>query len=103
LQASTHISDLVKKALSNNFSAVGLVDLGNMMGAFKFVSEVEKANANIKKTHKEFEEKKIKAQEEGQQFSDPEPRKEMLIPVIGCEFYISDRPEQKQFTEDDPD
>ena len=26
-----------------------------------------------------------------------------LIPVLGCEFYISERPEQKQFTKDDPD
>ncbi|MGS0747105.1 PHP domain-containing protein [Halpernia sp. GG3] len=26
-----------------------------------------------------------------------------LIPILGCEFYISDRPEQKQFTKDDPD
>ena len=103
LQASTHISDLVKKALVNNFSAVGLVDLGNMMGAFKFVSEVEKANANIKKTYKEYEENKLKAQEEGREFTDTEPRKDPLIPVIGCEFYISDRPEQKQFTKDDPD
>ena len=25
------------------------------------------------------------------------------MPVLGCEFFISDRPEQKQFTKDDPD
>lgn len=103
LQASTHIHELINKALQNNFAAVGLVDLGNMMGAFKFVSEVEKANGTIKKNHKEFLEKKQKAEEEGNDFKEPEPRKEELIPIIGCEFYISDRPEQKQFTKDDPD
>ena len=103
LQASSHISDLVNKAIRNNFSAAGLVDLGNMMGAFKFVSEVEKANGNIKKAYQEYLDKKQKAEEEGTEFNEIEPRKDPLIPIIGCEFYISDRPEQKQFTKDDPD
>ena len=102
LQASTNISDLIKKATSNNFPAVGMVDLGNMMGAFKFVSEVEKLNGIIKKEHKEYLEQKQKSEDEGLSFSAAEPRKE-LIPVLGCEFYISDRPEKKQFTKDDPD
>ncbi|WP_027377324.1 DNA polymerase III subunit alpha [Kaistella palustris] len=103
LQASTHIHELITKALENNFSAVGLVDLGNMMGAFKFVSEVEKANGAIKSKHAEFEAQKEKALAEGQEFKETEPRKKPLIPIIGCEFYISDRPEKKQFTKDDPD
>ncbi len=102
LQASTDISDLIKKALSNNFPAVGMVDLGNMMGAFKFVSEVEKANGSIKKDYQNYLENKAKAEENGEKFTEAEPRKE-LIPVLGCEFYVSDRPEQKQFTKDDPD
>ena len=94
LQASTNLSDLVKKAVSNDFPAVGMVDLGNMMGVFKFVSEVEKVNGDLKKKHQELKE------------SNPEesiPELKQLIPIIGCEFYISDRPEQKQFTKDDPD
>ena len=102
LQASSSISDLIKKAISNNFPAVGMVDLGNMMGAFKFVSEVEKTNGSIKKEHQTYLENKQKAQEEGLEFNETEPRKE-LVPILGCEFYISDRPEQKQFTKDDPD
>lgn len=102
LQASTDISDLIKKTLFNNFPAVGMVDLGNMMGAFKFVSEVEKANGAIKNSAKEYFAKKDEAEQNGEEFSEPEPRKE-LIPVLGCEFYISDRPEQKTFTKDDPD
>ena len=103
LQSSTAIPDLINKALHNNFPAVGLVDLGNMMGAFKFVSEVEKANGNIKKAWQEYAEKKQKAEEENTAYTEQEPRKEELVPVIGCEFYISERPEQKQFTKDDPD
>jgi len=103
LQASTDLSQLVKKALAENFKAVGLVDLGNMMGAFKFVSEVEKANGNIKKEYQNWSENKQKAEEENTAFDEAQPRKDPLIPVIGCEFYISDRPEQKQFTKDDPD
>ncbi len=103
LQASSHIHDLVAKALDNNFAAAGLVDLGNMMGAFKFVTEVEKTNGTIKKKYQEFLESKKKAEDEGINFSGEEPRKDPLIPVIGCEFYLSDRPEQKQFTKDDPD
>ena len=103
LQASSHIHELINKALTNNFPAVGLVDLGNMMGAFKFVSEVEKTNGNIKKNYAEYLDKKEKAEEAGTEFSETEPRKEPLIPIIGCEFYVSERPDQKQFTKDDPD
>ena len=94
LQASSNLNDLVKNALDNNFPAVGMVDLGNLMGAFKFVSEVEKANGNLKKKYEEEKEANPEAAH-GEMKS--------LIPVIGSEFYISDRPEQKQFTKDDPD
>lgn len=103
LQSSTHLSDLVNKALENDFPAVGLVDLGNMMGAFKFVSEIEKANGDIKKNYEKYLEEKQKAEENDEKFTQNEPRQNQLIPIIGCEFYISDRPEQKQFTKDDPD
>lgn len=103
LQSSTHISELISKALDNDFAAVGLVDIGNLMGAFKFVSEVEKANGTIKKNYESYLEKKTQAENEGIAFNEKEPRSKPLVPVIGCEFYISDRPEQKQFTKDDPD
>lgn len=103
LQATTSIGDLIKKAKNNDFSAVGMVDLGNMMGAFKFISEVEKYNSDVKKSLKDYQEKKQKAEEEDVEFTEQEPEQKELIPVLGCEFYISDRPEQKQFTKDDPD
>ena len=103
LQSTTSIEDLINRAKSDNFPAVGMVDLGNMMGAFKFISEVENYNSKVKKAHQEYIDQKQKAEEEGIEFSETEPQQKTIIPVLGCEFYISDRPEQKQFTKDDPD
>lgn len=103
LQATSSIGDLIKKAQDNKFPAVGMVDLGNMMGAFKFISEVEKYNSGVKKSHQNYMLQKQKAEDEGIDFNESEPENEELLPVLGCEFYISDRPEQKQFTKDDPD
>ena len=103
LQSTTSIEDLINRAKSDNFPAVGMVDLGNMMGAFKFISEVENYNSKVKKAHQEYIDQKQKAEEEGIEFSEKEPQQKTIIPVLGCEFYISDRPEQKQFTKDDPD
>jgi DNA polymerase-3 subunit alpha len=50
---------LIKVAAENDYKAVGMVDLGNLMGAFKFVSEVEKYNGDIKK-RKPKPKKKVK-------------------------------------------
>lgn len=103
LQSSTHLADLVSAAVDNGFPVVGLTDLGNMMGAFKFVAEVEKANGGIEKTYQKYLEEKAAAEAAGTAYNAAPPRSQPLIPVLGCEFYISDRPEQKQFTKDDPD
>jgi len=82
LQATSSIKDLISNAVENNFPAVGLVDIGGMMGAFKFIEEVEKYNKNLKQTN---------------------PESQPLIPILGLEIYISERHTQKQFTKDDPD
>jgi DNA polymerase-3 subunit alpha len=55
LQATTGLADMVSIAEKNNFPAVGLVDLGNMMGAFKFIDEVEKYNGNLKQKKQDAE------------------------------------------------
>jgi DNA polymerase-3 subunit alpha len=65
LTATSSINDLIKKATDDNFPAVGMVDLGNMMGAFKFVSAVEGANGDRAKKHKEYLAKKQEAEEKG--------------------------------------
>lgn len=103
LMATSTINDLINKATEENFSAVGMVDIGNMMGAFKFVSAVEDTNAARLKKHQEYWDKKKQAEENSEDFIEEEPIKEPLIPIVGCEFFISERFEQKQFTKDDPD
>ncbi|UOE39889.1 DNA polymerase III subunit alpha [Chryseobacterium suipulveris] len=109
LQASSHLHELLEKAERNNFPAVGLVDLGNMMGAFKFVSEIESWNKDCKKFNETYEQEKDveRTPDKEKDFLKNKEKflgkKHDFIPVIGCEFYLSDRPEQKQFTKDDPD
>ncbi len=81
LQSTTKIPDLLQHAKDQNFPAIGMVDFGNMIGAYKFVAAVEDFN-------------KKNEIEEG------------FIPIkaiIGLEIHLSDRPHQKQFTKDDPD
>ena len=103
LTATTNINDLIKKATDENYAAVGMVDIGNMMGAFKFVTAVEGTNSGRSKKHKEYLAKKQEAEEKGETFDEEEPNNDQLIPIVGCEFFISNRYEQKQFTKDDPD
>lgn len=103
LQASSHLQDLIRKALENDFPAVGIVDLGNMMGAFKFIADVEKTNKTIAQNFNAYLERRQNAELVGKVFEENAPRENPLLPIIGCEFYLSDRPEQKQFTKDDPD
>ena len=42
LQSTIKITDLVDLTYKNNMNAVAITDLGNMMGAFRFISEVKK-------------------------------------------------------------
>ena len=102
LQGSSSLTDLINEAFENEFPAVGLVDLGNMMGAFKFNAELQSRNSALEKEYKAYEERKTKALEKGEEFNEVPPKKP-IVGVIGCEFYLSERPEQKQFTKDDPD
>ena len=48
LQSTVKIKELVEKAHECNMKAVALTDLGNMMGAFRFVDAVKKKNRQIK-------------------------------------------------------
>ncbi|MCT4287065.1 DNA polymerase III subunit alpha [Elizabethkingia anophelis] len=98
LQATSGLADLVSVAEKNNFPAVGLVDLGNMMGAFKFIDEVEKYNGNLKQKKQEAE-----AAEEKPDNYDEINSAKFLTPILGLELYISERYQQRQFTKDDPD
>src|SRR5690606_6210777 len=60
LSATTKVEDLVKRAIDEHMTAVGLTDMGNMMGAFHFIAAAEKFNKELEKP---------------------------IIPIIGCEVY----------------
>ena len=47
LQSTISIPKLVQKAASMNMSAVAITDIGNLMGAFHFVKEVNKHNKSL--------------------------------------------------------
>ncbi|WP_420378269.1 DNA polymerase III subunit alpha [Gilvibacter sp.] len=66
LQSTASIQDLVNAAAKHEMKAVALTDRGNMMGAFHFVSAVEKFNKSLEEDQQH---KKIK-------------------PIIGCEFFV---------------
>jgi DNA polymerase III subunit alpha len=72
LQSTTEIPKLVKKAAEENMSAISMTDLGNMMGAFQFISEAEKHN---------------KA-EKNKQEEDPQYLPKFIKAVVGCELFL---------------
>ncbi|MDO5654637.1 MAG: DNA polymerase III subunit alpha [Flavobacteriaceae bacterium] len=76
LSATSTVNALIQRAAKENMPAVGLTDLGNMMGAFKFIAAAEAFNKT---------------------------RENPIIPILGCEVYISDRYTQTKFTKDNPD
>src|SRR5690606_16352328 len=76
LTATTSVETLVQKAIEEKMPAVGITDLGNLMGAFKFVSAVKRANSNLEKP---------------------------IVPIIGCEVYVAENYTQTKFTKDNPD
>lgn len=76
LSATTSVDALVQKAIDEKMPAVGMTDMGNLMGAFKFVSAVKRANSGLQMP---------------------------IIPIIGCELYVSENYTQTKFTKDSPD
>ena len=67
LQSTIKITDLVNLTYKNNMNAVAMTDLGNMMGAFRFISEVKKVNLKIDEENKSLDEKK-----------------QHIKPIVGC-------------------
>lgn len=82
LTATTSIESLVNRTILENMPAVGIMDSGNLMGAFKFVNAVKTANTKNIKEKKDFK---------------------PIIPIVGSEIYISENYLQKKFTKDSPD
>ena len=74
LQSTTGISELIKAALINKMPAVALTDIGNMMGVFNFVTEIDKHNQSV-----------IKANALLTKNEKPQPT---LKPIVGCVFNV---------------
>ncbi|MBL7904510.1 MAG: DNA polymerase III subunit alpha [Bacteroidales bacterium] len=77
LDGAAEISQMYKKAVSDNMPAIALTDHGNMYGVFKFVAEAEKYNKK------------------------GEPP--VIKPIVGCEFYLVEDRHKKQFTREQKD
>ncbi|MBL7928983.1 MAG: DNA polymerase III subunit alpha [Bacteroidia bacterium] len=77
LDGAASIKGLFKKAVSDTMPAVAITDHGNMFGVFEFVAEAARINK--------------------------EAGKEVVKPIVGCEFYLVADRHQKQFTKDNKD
>ncbi|SFU29582.1 DNA polymerase-3 subunit alpha [Pustulibacterium marinum] len=77
LQATSSIPDLVKAAAQRKMPAVAMTDVGNMMGAFHFVREVDNFNKGVKA-------KIAEATENGETYTDQVPMK----PIVGCTLNV---------------
>ena len=71
LQSTMSITDLIEVTNKMNMSAVALTDNANMMGAFRFVSEIQSYNRSIDDN---------KVGEDG--------IKQRIKPIVGCVFYV---------------
>ncbi|NMH28514.1 DNA polymerase III subunit alpha [Flavobacterium silvaticum] len=76
LQSTMSIPALVNAAVKAKSTAVAMTDIGNMMGAFQFVSAVQNHNKAVSAKNKEAEEK------------GEIPEGVLLTPIVGAEFYI---------------
>ncbi len=92
LTSTSKHSDLIKKTMEYHMPALGITDSGNLMGAFAFLNEMKRANAGIKDHNKKVEAGELS-----------EPKKREILPIIGCELYISETYLQNKFTKDNPD
>lgn len=76
LDGASSISKLYKKAVGDNQKAIAITDHGNMFGVFQFVAESLKYNKD---------------------------GKQVIKPIIGCEFYMAEDRLRKSFTKEDKD
>jgi len=76
LQSTSSVSDLINAAVENNMPAVALTDLGNMMGIYNFVTEIDAHNKAIEKANTEL--------------GEDETPKSILKPIVGCVFNVCD-------------
>lgn len=78
LQSTISIDALVRAAAEQKMKAVAMTDIGNMMGAFQFVSKIENYNKAVKA-------KNIQAEENGEH-----PDEIIIKPIVGCQLFVCD-------------
>ncbi|NMH87067.1 DNA polymerase III subunit alpha [Flavivirga algicola] len=83
LQSTMSVGDIVAAAASHNMSAVALTDHANMMGAFHFINAVNKQNNSIKALLEEAEAKGEVSE------------KQLIKPIVGCEFFVCENHQDK--------
>jgi DNA polymerase-3 subunit alpha len=84
LQSTTDLKQLISLAAKFNMPAIGICDIGNMMGAFHFVKGISGYN-------KEIQGKRKEAEATGSPFSNRE-----IIPILGCELHLCKNHNDKQ-------
>jgi DNA polymerase III subunit alpha len=77
LDGAADISSLYNKAVNDGQRGIAITDHGNMFGVFKFVAEAGKVNAKA--------------------------GKDVIKPIVGCEFYLVENRHKKQFSKEDKD
>jgi len=92
LSSPNQHSNLLAKAAECHMPALGITDSGNLMGAFLYLNEANRFNDKIKEHNR-----KVKSGELS------EPLQKEILPIIGCELYISETYRQNKFTKDNPD
>lgn len=78
LQSTISIQDLVNATAKHQMKAVAMTDIGNMMGAFQFVSKIENHNKSVKAKNAEIEE------------NGGVPTEITIKPIVGCQLFVCD-------------
>ena len=76
LQSTISVDALVKATAQQKMKAVALTDIGNMMGAFQFVSKIESHNKSVKAKNAEIEE------------NGGVPTEFPIKPIVGCQLFV---------------
>lgn len=76
LQSTISVPALVAATAKNKMKAVAMTDIGNMMGAFQFVSKIEAHNKSVKAKNAEIEE------------NGGVPTEVPIKPIVGCQLFV---------------
>src|SRR5690554_560409 len=76
LQSTISVDALVKATAEQKMKAVAMSDVGNMMGAFQFVSKIESHNKSVRSKNAEIEE------------NGGVPSETEIKPIVGCQLFV---------------